>query len=102
MRSVRRKLPKPERMQTDEDREAEDLSVAKFYRQAGNLQAAYLRSKDAVAMQPDDPEAHFALADAAQHLDKREEAAAEYNAYLKLDPDGDRVKSARKALSALK
>ena len=89
-------------MQTDEDREAEDLTVAKFYRQTGNLQAAYLRSKDAVTMQPDDPEAHFALADAAQRLNKREEAAAEYNAYLKLDPEGDRVKSAQRALSALK
>ena len=100
--SIRRKLPKPQRMQSDEDREAEDLSVAKFYRQSGNVKAAYLRTKDAVKMQPDDPVAHFALAETARLLDKRDEAAAEYNAYLKLEPDGDHVKDAQKALVALK
>lgn len=100
--SVRRKLPKPERIQSDEDREAEDLSVAKFYRQSGNLQAAYLRAKDAVSVQPADPIAHFALAEIAQHLNKRQEAAAEYDAYLKLEPDGDQVKAARRALAVLK
>ncbi len=100
--SVRRKLPKPQRIQSDEDREAEDLTVAKFYRQSGNLQAAYLRAKDAVKVQPDDPEAHFALAEVAQRLDKKAEAEAEFRAYLKLDPDGDRVKAAQKALASIK
>ncbi len=98
---VRRRLPKPERVQSDEDREAEDLSVAKFYRQSGNPNAAYLRTKDAVKLQADDPEAHFALAQLALQLGKREEAAAEYASYLKLDPDGDNSRAAQKALTLL-
>ena len=53
-------------------------------------------------MQPDDPEAHFVLAQVAQHLNKREEAKAEFESYLKLDPEGDRVKSALKAIAELK
>ncbi len=100
--SIRRKLPKPERLQSDEDRAAEDLSVAKFYRESGNLQAAYLRAKDAVKVQPADPVAHFALAEISQHLHRRDEAAAEYDAYLRLEPDGDQVKAAQKALATLK
>jgi tetratricopeptide (TPR) repeat protein len=98
----RRILPKVRHLQSDEDRESEDLDIAKYYRQSGNLQAAYLRAKDAVKMQPGDSEAHYALADAAQHLGKRDEAVSEYTVYLKLDPDGDRVKSVRKTLASLK
>ena len=100
--SVRRRLPKPERLQSDEDREAEDLEVAKFYAKAGNLNAAYLRLRDAVKLQPNDSEAHFAMAEIAQHLKKREEAAVEYDTYLRLEPDGDRAKAAQRALATLR
>ena len=34
-------------------------------------------------------------------MQKREEAIAEFNTYLKLDPDGLNIKAARKALSQL-
>jgi hypothetical protein len=88
--------------QTPDEREAEDLSVAKFYTDTGNLQGAYLRSQDAVKTTPDDPNAHFALAEAALKLDKRDEAIAEYNACLKLDPVDKMAKQARKALERLK
>ncbi|HEY6412237.1 MAG TPA: tetratricopeptide repeat protein [Edaphobacter sp.] len=100
-RSNRRKLPKVEKIQSPEDRAAEDLTIAKFYEGRGNLNAAYLRTKDAVQVQPDDPEAHFALAQIAQKMQKREEAIAEFSTYLKLDPDGLNIKAARKALSQL-
>ena len=100
-RSTRRKLPKVEKVQSPEDRAAEDLSVAKFYEGRGNLNAAYLRTKDAVTVQPDDPETHYALAEIARKMQKREEAIAEFNTYLKLDPDGLNIKAARKALSQL-
>ena len=89
-------------LQSDEDRESEDLEVAKYYRQSGNMQAAYLRAKDAVRLAPGDSEAHFALAEAAQHLGKQDEATREFTAYLKLDPDGDRAKSVRKTLASLR
>ncbi|WP_263365874.1 tetratricopeptide repeat protein [Edaphobacter bradus] len=97
----RKKLPKVERIQSDEERAAEDLNVASFYESSGDLNAAYLRAKDAVKYQPNDSDAHFTLAHLAQRLKKRDEAIAEFNAYLKLDPDGLKIKQARKALSEL-
>jgi predicted TPR repeat methyltransferase len=51
---------------------------------------------------PDDPEAHFALAEVAVKLGKRDEAIAEYNACLKLDPVDKEAKAARKELAKLK
>lgn len=99
--STRRKLPKVEKLQTPDERVDEDLNVAKFYLNRENFKAAYLRSKDAVQTEPDYAEAHFSLAQAAQKMKKRDEAKAEFNLYLKLAPDGDNVKAARKALEEL-
>jgi Tfp pilus assembly protein PilF len=78
------------------------LSIAHYYVQSGNLEGAYLRSQDAVKITPDDPAAHFALAEIAMKLNKRDEAIAEYNACLKLDPDDKQEKASRKALARLK
>jgi Tfp pilus assembly protein PilF len=91
-----------EKLQSDEERAAEDVDVAKFYEASGDLNAAYLRARDAVKYQPSDPEAHFILARIAQKMSKRDEAIAEYDAYLKLEPDGDQTKQARKALGQLR
>jgi tetratricopeptide (TPR) repeat protein len=99
--AARKKLPKVEHLQSDEERATEDLNVAKFYEDRGSLDAAYIRAKDAVKYQPNDPDTHFALAHIAQKMNKREEAIAEFNMYLKLDPDGLQIKQARKALSEL-
>jgi tetratricopeptide (TPR) repeat protein len=100
-KNVRRRLPKIEKLQSDEERAEEDLKVSKYYEQAGSLNAAYLRAQDAVKSLPSDPETHFALAHIAQKLEKKDEAIAEYNAYLKLDPDGLKIKQAQKALDQL-
>jgi tetratricopeptide (TPR) repeat protein len=97
----RRRLPKIEKLQSDEERAEEDLKVSKFYEDAGKLNAAYLRAQDAVKYQPSDPETHFALAQVAQKMEKKDEAVSEYNAYLQLAPDGLRIKQAQKALSQL-
>ncbi len=91
-----------ENIQSDEERATEDLKVSKYYEQTGNLNAAYMRAKDAVKHQPNDPDTHFALAHIAQKLNKRDEAIAEFNTYIKLDPDGLSIKQAQKALSQLK
>ena len=99
---LHRVTPVGTKLQTADEREAEDLSVAKFYTDTGDLQGAYLRSQDAVKTAPDDPDAHFALATAALRLKKPDEAIAEYNACLKLDPTDKEAKEARKALSSLK
>jgi hypothetical protein len=98
---ARRRLPKVQNPQSDEERATEDLSVAKFYEDQGNLNAAYLRLKDAVQYQPNDPYVHFALAQMTQKMNKREEAIAEFQTYLRLDPDGLKIKQAKKALAQL-
>jgi len=89
------------KVQTADDREAEDLDVAKFYLDSGDLNGAYLRMQDAVKTVPDDPDAHFALAELAQKLGRKEEAIAEYNACLKLDPTDKEKKDSTKALARL-
>jgi hypothetical protein len=99
--SVHRKLPKVKRVQSDDERVDEDLTVAKFYLRDENYQGAYLRAKDAVTIQPDFSAAHFALAEIAQKLKKKDEAIAEFQTYLKLDPDGEKAKDAKRALANL-
>ncbi|MDR3744613.1 MAG: tetratricopeptide repeat protein [Acidobacteriaceae bacterium] len=94
--------PVATKLQTADQREAEDLSVAHYYTQTGDLQGAYLRSKDAVKTIPDDPAAHLALAEVALKLDKRDEAIAEFNACLKFDPTDKQAATAHKALARLK
>jgi len=75
--------------------------VAKFYEDSGDLNAAYLRVRDAVKVQPSDPEAHYALGHLAQKLNKREEAIAEFSSYIQLEPDGQKIKQAQKSLAQL-
>jgi Tfp pilus assembly protein PilF len=87
---------------TPEEREAEDLDISQYYIRTGNLQGAYLRSQDAVKTVPDDPDAHFALAEIALKLNKRDEAVSEYTAVLKFDPSDKQAKAARKELARLK
>jgi tetratricopeptide (TPR) repeat protein len=99
--SVHRKLPKVKRVQTDDERVDEDLAVAKFYLRDENYQGAYIRAKDAVQVQPDYSATHFALAEIAQKMKKKDEAIAEYQTYLKLDPDGEKAKAAKRALADL-
>jgi tetratricopeptide (TPR) repeat protein len=91
----------PARQQSAEDRIAEDLDVANFYRNRGNYMAAYLRIKDALSYQPDDAEINYSLAEDAQKLGKKDEAVEHYKAYLKLAPQGPKSKTAQKALQQL-
>jgi tetratricopeptide (TPR) repeat protein len=90
------------KLQSPDERESEDLDIAHFYISTGDLQGAYLRSQDAVKIAPDDADAHFLLAETALKLNKKDEAIAEYNACLKLDPVEKEAKDARKALARLK
>lgn len=91
--------PKP---QTADQRVDEDLRVAKFYMDDEDFPGAYLRAKDAVRVEPDYSETHFMLAQVLQKMKKKDEAIAEYKAYLKMDPDGDRAKAVKRALAELK
>ena len=99
--SRRRKLPKVV-AETPESRAAEDLKVAEFYQDDGNYLAAYLRAKDAVEIQPDDPYTHFALAEAvAFKLGKKDEARDQYTQVLKLDPDPETAEGCRKGAGSI-
>jgi tetratricopeptide (TPR) repeat protein len=90
------------KLQSDDERETEDLNVAHFYISTGDVKGAYLRSQDAVKTSPDDPDAHFMLAETALKLNKKDEAIAEYTACLKLDPIEKEARDAHKALARLK
>ncbi|HEX3571997.1 MAG TPA: tetratricopeptide repeat protein [Acidobacteriaceae bacterium] len=93
--------PPGTKLQSPEERAAEDLDVARSYIDEENFTAAYMRSKDAVKLQPDDPAAHFLLAQVAMKLNKRDEAIEQYEQCLKLDPLDKEAKAAKKALARL-
>lgn len=98
---ARRKLPREFHPQSPEDRVTEDLDVARFYRNQGDLRAAYLRAQDAVKTLPNDPEGHFLLGTIAQEMKNRDQAVAELKNYLRLEPDGDHVKEAHRRLAQM-
>jgi Tfp pilus assembly protein PilF len=98
-RTQRRRLPKAEDMGA---REEEDIRVAKYYHSTGNYLGAYMRAKDAIKIDPEDPEAHYALAINAEKLSKKDEARDGYTVYLKLEPDGRDAKAAKQALADLR
>ncbi len=79
----------------------DDVRVGNFYLRDGNAQGAYLRFKDAVERDAGDPDAQFGLAEAARRLRKTDEAKAHYAECLRLEPDGDHAKPARKALEQM-
>jgi hypothetical protein len=87
--------------QTQDQREAEDLQVASFYMADSNWRGAYLRATDAVSIDADDPEAHFALAEAARKLGKLDEALTHYKKTLTLDPVPKTKKAAEKAIKEM-
>ncbi len=89
----RRKLPKPTHLQSDDEREAEDIKVAKFYRDDGNALAAYNRVRDAVKLITDDADAWFLLGEVATKLHKTDEAADAYRKFLALEPNTRRAKA---------
>jgi Tfp pilus assembly protein PilF len=99
-RRARRKLPVPPR-QTPTEREAEDIKVAAFYQSDGDYRGAYLRGVDAVSIAADDPDAHFALAEAARKLGKLDEAEQNYRKCLALDPVPKTRKAAQAALKEM-
>jgi len=99
-RASRKRLPKVN-AETPTQREQEDLDVAAFYQNDGNYKGAYERALDAVSIAGDDPDAHFALAEAARRLGKLDEAETHYKKCLTLDPVPKELKAAEKALKEM-
>lgn len=96
----RKPLP-PVPRQTPDEREQEDVKIAAFYQNDGNYRAAYMRAKDAVGLADDDPEAQFALAEAARKLGKLDEAQKSYKRCMDLDPVPKLRKASEKALKEM-
>ncbi len=86
---------------TDEQQAAKDVDVGYYYLKDKNYVAAESRLKEALAIKPDSPAALIGLAQAQQKQGKREAARQNYEAYLKLNPDGPDADKVKKALTQL-
>ena len=79
----------------------QDTQVGLFYLQTGDYKGAYDRFFEATHADPGNADAVYGLADAARHLNRREEALRYYRLYLSALPDGPRAKDVRKALKEM-
>jgi len=76
----------------------EDLDVGEFYTEKKNWKAAEQRYAAAFAMDRENPDAVWGMAEAERHLQMYKEAAEHYQLFLSYDPDGPHGKAARKGL----
>ena len=89
-------------MSEDEQQAAKDIEVGYYYLREKNYRAAKSRLKEAVEIRTDSPEALIGLAQAQQKLGKRNDARQNYEAYLKLNPNGPDAEKVKNALAQLK
>jgi tetratricopeptide (TPR) repeat protein len=89
-------------MSEDERQAAKDVEVGCYYLREKNYAAAESRLKEAVEIKPESPQALIGLAQAQQKLGKRSDARQNYEAYLKLNPNGSDAEKVKKALAQLK
>jgi hypothetical protein len=78
-----------------------DVHVGEFYLNREDYQGAYERLKEATQADPANADAVFYLAEAARHLNRKDEAVQNYQLYLAAVPDGPKSKAAHKALREL-
>jgi Tetratricopeptide repeat len=81
---------------------AKDIEVGYYYLNEKNYVAAESRLKEAVEFKPDADAAWVGLAQAQQKLGKSADARQSYEAYLKLNPDGNDADKVKKAIAQLK
>jgi len=89
-------------MPSDDELAAKDIDVGYYYLKDKNYRAAESRLKEALDLKPDASVALIGLAQAQQKLGERDAARQNYEAYLKLDPDGPYTDKVKKALAELK
>ena len=85
----------------DPHRAAKDIEVGDFYFKKKNYRAALDRYKEALYYKDNDASATFRLAQCQEKLDQPSDALANYQAYLKLLPDGQFSADAHKAIERL-
>ena len=76
----------------------EDVNVGGFYLEKKNWKAAFDRFSTAFALDGENPDAVWGLAEAERHLMLLDKAKEHYELFLSYDPKGPHGKSARKAL----
>ena len=79
-----------------------DVEVGDFYYKKENYNAAISRYREALDFKPNDAEATFKLAEVLNKTGDTAGATENYQAYLKILPDGPYAKKAHEALSKLK
>jgi len=79
-----------------------DVEVGDFYYKRDNYGAAISRYREALEYKPNDAEATYKLAEALNKTGDFAGAKENYQAYLKILPNGPYAKKAREALSKLK
>lgn len=89
-------------MSDEEKQLAQDIDVGYYYLKDKNYRAAESRLKEALELKSDSSPALIGLAQAQQKLGKKDEARQNYEAYLKLNPDGPEADKVKKALAQLK
>jgi len=85
----------------DPHKAAKDIEVGQFYLKRKNYRAALDRFNEALRYKPNDAEATFYLAATQDKLEFYDQAYQNYNAYLKLLPDGPLSKQAHEAVSRI-
>jgi tetratricopeptide (TPR) repeat protein len=87
----------------DPHKAAKDIEVGDYYLKVRkNYRAAEDRYREALYYKENDAMATFGLAICFEKLNQPDEARQEYEAYLKILPDGKESKNAHKALARLK
>lgn len=87
----------------DPHKAAKDIEVGDFYLKVRkNYRAAEDRYREALYYKENDAMATYGLAVCLEKLNQPDEAREEYEAYLKILPEGPEAKNARKALARLK
>ena len=79
-----------------------DIEVGDFYYKKENYEAAVSRYREALEFKPHDAEATFKLAEALNKSGDTAGATENYQAYLKILPNGPYAKKAQEALEKLK
>jgi tetratricopeptide (TPR) repeat protein len=82
-------------------RAAKDVEVGDYYFKRKNYKGAEDRYREALFYKENDAEATFHLAVCLQKMQRREEALAEYQSYLKILPEGPHAGEAHKEIERL-
>jgi tetratricopeptide (TPR) repeat protein len=86
----------------DPHRAAKDIEVGDYYFKRKNYLGAESRYREALYYKDNDAVATFRLAVCLEKMDRLDEARTEYEAYLKILPNGPQAPEAKKSLDRLK